>query len=63
MTTRLRRPSGASTGRVRPTVEENHVDEKLAAAADALHPPHELALLAVHVLAVADVDCPGPTSL
>jgi hypothetical protein len=44
-------------------VEENHVDEKLAAAADALHPPHELALLAVHVLAVADVDCPGPTSL
>ena len=63
VTTRPRRSPGASTGRVRPTVEENHVDEELTAPSGTLRPRYELVLLAVHVLAVADVDCPGSTAL
>ena len=38
------------------------MDEELTAPSSALHPLHELVLLAVHVLAVADVDCPSLTA-
>lgn len=38
------------------------MDEELTAPSSALHPRHVIVLLAVHVLAVADVDCPSPTA-
>lgn len=36
--------------------------EDLTAPSGALHPRHVIVLLAVHVLAVADVDCPSHTA-